>query len=107
MNRIRRFSENFTRSPTKGTPLRFDAEDEADPIHVQLGETNLTYENRQWISDSAGSKEAVKELLEKNQALEAENQLLRFKLGVMLDMVATSKMDSLVLQHKLKTERIQ
>ncbi|TPX67472.1 hypothetical protein CcCBS67573_g07479 [Chytriomyces confervae] len=86
MNRMRRFSESF-RSPSKSAPPHFDAEGEAEPIQLQLGTSVLRYENRMWLNEDSGSNEAVKELLAKNQALEAENQLLRFKMGVLLDMV--------------------
>ncbi|KAJ3222793.1 hypothetical protein HDU81_009604 [Chytriomyces hyalinus] len=97
MNRMRRFSESF-RSPSKSAPPHFDAEGEAEPIQLQLGTSVLRYENRMWLNEDSGSNEAVKELLAKNQALEAENQLLRFKMGVLLDMAATSKVDLVTLQ---------
>ncbi|KAI9342887.1 hypothetical protein BDR26DRAFT_858938 [Obelidium mucronatum] len=106
MNHIRRLSENIRRSPTKSAPPQFDAEECAEPIQLHLNGTTLHYENREWIVEDAGASSAqMKEIVEKNNALEAENQLLKFKLGVMLDMMATTKIDCLLMQQKMTVKQ--
>ncbi|KAJ3071031.1 translation initiation factor eIF3 subunit [Podochytrium sp. JEL0797] len=98
----------LTRSPSKSAPPQFDSEENAEPIQLHLNGTTLSYENREWATEDAGvSSAVVKELMEKNNALEAENQLLKFKLGVMLDMMATTKLDALTLQQKLNAQTPQ
>ncbi|KAI9362455.1 protein chibby-like protein 1 [Zopfochytrium polystomum] len=94
---LRRFSDSFKKSPVKQNPQRYDPEDESDPIRMVLGDVELVYENREW--QAAGGAES-KELAEKNRLLEVENQLLKFKLNMMMDMLSTAKLDLLTLQNE-------
>ncbi|TPX56649.1 hypothetical protein PhCBS80983_g04365 [Powellomyces hirtus] len=82
-----------------------EPEEEDTPfINLRLGDANMVYENLEWILDNPGeggrerASEALKEITEKNRALEAENQLLKFKVSVMQDMLAGTKLDMLKLQ---------
>ncbi|KND03749.1 uncharacterized protein SPPG_01205 [Spizellomyces punctatus DAOM BR117] len=99
----RRLSDGFRRSPIKEKPAYFTPQDD-DPIHLQLGEAHLIYEGNEWMLDGpvdAGSgraSQALHDLSEKNRILEAENQLLKFKIAVLTDMLAGTKLDMLQLQ---------
>ena len=45
---------------------------------------------------------AMKEVLERNRVLEGENQLLHFKLNVLLDMCAGNTLDTIQLHDELQ-----
>ncbi|KAI8846076.1 hypothetical protein BC829DRAFT_399180 [Chytridium lagenaria] len=95
MNRLRRFSESFrNKSPIKERNLNFESEEKELPITISLGDALLSYENRAWLAEGSINQE----LLEKNKMLEGENQLLKYKLALMLDMLTSTKLDLLVSQ---------
>ncbi|KAJ3207306.1 hypothetical protein HDU82_003887 [Entophlyctis luteolus] len=95
-------STNYQTFCDPRAPQLFDPEDVADPIQLHLDGCVMSYEDRVWLQkESDGSSPMLKELQDRNRALEAENQLLKFKIGVMLDMLATTKLDCAILQQKL------
>lgn len=100
----RRLSGSFFHSPTKETPTFFDGEEKVQPIKIQLGPVSLEYQNAVWnseskVEDDLRQQVAIKTQL--NKDLEIENQLLKFKVGVLIEMVATTKLDNLTFQQRL------
>ncbi|KPP61307.1 protein chibby1-like, partial [Scleropages formosus] len=55
---------------------------------MNIGGQSLKFEDGQWISDSGGSVSAkeVQKLKKRNLQLEEENNLLRLKIDILLDM---------------------
>ncbi|KAJ3381980.1 hypothetical protein HDU92_005013 [Lobulomyces angularis] len=92
--RSRSLSERVSRlgSPTKETPLYFESEKKCNPIRFQLGDYSLTYEDQTWKNDEYLNLE------EKMKGLEVENQLLKFKLQVLIDMLAGTRLDLIEFQ---------
>ncbi|KAL3896294.1 MAG: hypothetical protein SGCHY_004163 [Lobulomycetales sp.] len=93
-------------SPTKTkAPEFFELESNAAPIKLQLGDQNLHYSNLQWKSDLEEDYEAlqrsVDQLQERNRELEMENQLVKYKVSVLLDMLTASKLDLLEFQSRV------
>ncbi|KAJ3170924.1 hypothetical protein HDU87_008626 [Geranomyces variabilis] len=87
-------------------PFEPEENDEAY-IQLKLGDANFVYQNLEWILDGpvGGNREAaaaaLQEISEKNRSLEAENQNLKFRLAVMQDMLAGTKLDMIKLQAQL------
>ncbi|KAJ3114573.1 hypothetical protein HDU96_001943 [Phlyctochytrium bullatum] len=97
MNSLRRLSQSFRKSLVKDKGLNFDSEDQEPPISIVLGDTVLSYDNREWHAEGSVSDE----LIERNRILEGENQLLRYKLALLLDLLTAAKLDLFALQgHK-------
>ncbi|KAI8587685.1 hypothetical protein BDZ88DRAFT_424417 [Geranomyces variabilis] len=83
----------------------FEPEEEEEAyIQLKLGNANFVYQNLEWILDgpAGGNREAasaaLQEISERNRALEVENQNLKFRLAVMQDMLAGTKLDMIKLQ---------
>ncbi|KAI8923893.1 hypothetical protein BC831DRAFT_468626 [Entophlyctis helioformis] len=70
------------------------------PIRIQLGESQLVYEpeQQQWRKESERTG-GQRDLAERNRMLEGENQVLHFKVNVLLDMLAAAKLDVVQLQQ--------
>jgi hypothetical protein len=95
---------SFKWSPLKQPTQHYEEEDAEDPIQIKLGNVELTYDNRSWHIDGQSSgRSGVKaqELVERNRLLEAENQLLKYKMNVLLDMVCLSFWS---IEHKTLTK---
>ena len=93
---LRRFSDTLrSLSPTKkqshfgGANHHYENENQEDPIHLNIGGVSLLYENRSWRTDSENNNngEISASLIEKNRVLEGENQLLKYKLNILMEMV--------------------
>ncbi|KAI9090829.1 hypothetical protein DFS34DRAFT_653885 [Phlyctochytrium arcticum] len=95
----RRLSVSSRRSPSlKERAMFLRPTDNDDPIEMQLGKNQLVYNDNEWMLVGEGNTEGTRELAEKNRVLEGENQILKFKLAVLQDMLATTKLDMLQLQ---------
>ncbi|KAL7746582.1 hypothetical protein RI367_008109 [Sorochytrium milnesiophthora] len=98
----RRLSESVRRSPTKEyRQTIFD--DNNAPITLTLDGNELLYENGAWAAaqlDGSNFREQVDALTDRNKQLQEENQLLKFKLEILLDMLSVTKLDMLRLQTK-------
>ncbi|TPX40354.1 hypothetical protein SeMB42_g06045 [Synchytrium endobioticum] len=102
--RARRLSDSFSLSAPSPRLRQFEPETAAAPVKLKLGETTLIYEDHNWKRADGSSDKTVKmveNLTDRNRALEAENQLLKFKVNVLLDMLAGTKLDLLEIQKEL------
>ncbi|RKO84953.1 hypothetical protein BDK51DRAFT_27851 [Blyttiomyces helicus] len=108
---IRRLSDGLFRPAIKDKTPEIKPEAAADPIGIKLGDLELVYRDKEWVVEkgpappptapSPASVDAtLQQLIEKNRALEGENQLLKYKMNVLVDMLAGSKLDTLRLQGK-------
>lgn len=63
----------------------------------------LKFENGQWIAESGGTgaQKEVQRLQKRNQLLEEENNLLRLKVEVLLDMLTETTADSHLKEKEL------
>ncbi|KAJ1512753.1 hypothetical protein HMI54_008607 [Coelomomyces lativittatus] len=103
--RTRRFSENFRRSPLR-EPRTSNIDDHPAPISLVLDGNELIYEDGMWVAGNMEGmqlKEQLHVLTEKNQQLQEENQLLKFKLELLMDMLSVTKLDLLRLQETQKS----
>ncbi|KAI9138194.1 Chibby family [Paraphysoderma sedebokerense] len=100
----RRLSESLRRSPIK-EPRQTNFDDYTQPITVNLDGNELIYENNLWSAASIDGnhlKNQINALTEANQTLQEENQFLKFKIGILLDMLSVTKLDLLRLQDEHK-----
>ncbi|KAI8807725.1 hypothetical protein BJ742DRAFT_772903 [Cladochytrium replicatum] len=103
----RRLSDGmqFFRSPTKAIPPPVETDPHA-PITMTLADVNVQFdESGVWTAvdrrDHAKMEAEIAELGEKARLLDGENQVLKFKLNVVMDMLAGAKLDVLKLQQEL------
>ncbi|KAJ3051957.1 hypothetical protein HK097_007046 [Rhizophlyctis rosea] len=106
----------FRRSPIKDlrSPVVLETGEMVPPIVLRLGEAQLVYEGHEWRVDNgdiddimnhaSSRKGVVADLEERNRRLEGENEALKMKVDVLLDMLAVTKLDTLQLQEKLREE---
>ncbi|KAJ3034664.1 hypothetical protein HDV00_004803 [Rhizophlyctis rosea] len=100
--------------PNLKSPVVLESGEQVPPIVLRLGDAQLVYEDHEWRLDSgdiddimtqaSGRKGAMTDLQERNRKLEGENELLKMKIDVLLDMLAVTKLDALQLQDKLREE---
>ncbi|XP_062503654.1 protein chibby homolog 1-like isoform X2 [Corticium candelabrum] len=79
--------------------------DGGGPIRVCLGGQELVFEDGNWITESGSGAESSREVvrLKKHiRELTEENNLLKFKNELLLDMLVASNADSLVQQKELE-----
>ncbi|CAH1795362.1 unnamed protein product [Owenia fusiformis] len=71
------------------------------PIKVNLGGSEAVFEDGQWISDSSGGggRDIIK-MKKQNQQLIEENNLLKLKMDILLDMLAEATAET----HLKETE---
>lgn len=76
-----------------------------NPIKMSLSGQNLTYQNLNWRSDLEQDYEAlqrsVEQLQERNKNLEMENQMVKYKVSVLLDLLTASRLDLLEFQSRV------
>ncbi|KAH6563603.1 hypothetical protein BASA50_002743 [Batrachochytrium salamandrivorans] len=89
----RRWSSGVTKLQLGGLP----DEHSTQPIRVQLGDEIMIYEKNQWHRDTENKQ--MLDLNERNRMLEGENQVLHFKVNVLLDMLASSTLDAVQLKQ--------
>eukprot|EP00048_Salpingoeca_helianthica_P020361 m.6176 g.6176 ORF g.6176 m.6176 type:complete len:125 (-) comp4713_c0_seq1:52-426(-) len=76
------------------------------PIALNLGDYQMVYEDGCWRSENASAGQPNKELAlmrKRVQELSEENNMLKFKVEVLLDMLAINKADFQTLQKELDT----
>ncbi|XP_064478183.1 protein chibby homolog 1-like [Ornithodoros turicata] len=65
------------------------------PVELQLGSHRLQFKDGEWISAHEGAEthsQELEQLTEENKVLQEENNRLRLKVEVLLDMVATAEL---------------
>ncbi|XP_016401550.1 protein chibby homolog 1 [Sinocyclocheilus rhinocerous] len=74
---------------------------------MNIGVQSLKFEDGQWISESGGnvSGKEVQRLKKRNLQLEEENNLLRLKIEVLLDMLSESTAETHLIQKELEDVR--
>ncbi|KAI3629842.1 hypothetical protein MIR68_011277 [Amoeboaphelidium protococcarum] len=106
-------SNKFTLSPSgknsgaKG--IKFNRFADADaPIIMNLDGHELVFQNHTWQLDGAEEDQAkpsgsITQLRKENTNLQKENQLLKFKLELLIDMLSTTKLDLVNAELELKS----
>ncbi|KAI8796901.1 protein chibby 1 [Biomphalaria glabrata] len=77
-------------------------------VKVSLGGNEVAFENGLWINESAGGGASHKELLKlrkANQSLHEENNLLKLKIDILLDMLAETSAVSHFHENEVKQLR--
>ncbi|XP_060101442.1 protein chibby homolog 1 [Heteronotia binoei] len=72
---------------------------------MTLAGQSLKFENGQWIADSfggSGDHRETQRLLKRNQQLEEENNLLRLKVDLLLDMLSETTAESHLMEKELE-----
>ncbi|XP_069123593.1 protein chibby homolog 1-like [Argopecten irradians] len=75
------------------------------PIKVRLSGQEVTFENGMWVPEtgtSAASHKEVMKLRKANQQLQEENNLLKLKTDILLDMLAEASAVSHYHENELK-----
>ncbi|XP_027730051.1 protein chibby homolog 1 isoform X1 [Vombatus ursinus] len=72
---------------------------------MNLAGQSLKFENGQWIADSGacggGDRREAQRLRKRNQQLEEENNLLRLKVDILLDMLSETTAESHLMEKEL------
>ncbi|XP_072856217.1 protein chibby homolog 1 [Pogona vitticeps] len=74
------------------------------PVMTLTGQS-LRFENGQWITDSlggTGDRRETQRLRKRNQQLEEENNLLRLKVDILLDMLSETTAESHLMEKELE-----
>ncbi|XP_043923922.1 protein chibby homolog 1 isoform X1 [Protopterus annectens] len=71
---------------------------------MTVGGQSLKFENGQWIVESGGTgtQKEVQRLRKRNQQLEEENNLLRLKIDILLDMLSETTAESHLMEKELE-----
>ncbi|MEE6502632.1 hypothetical protein FKM82_004583 [Ascaphus truei] len=71
---------------------------------ISIAGQSLKFENGQWITESGGtgSQREVQRLRKRNQQLEEENNLLRLKSDILLDMLSETTAESHLREKELE-----
>uniref|UniRef100_A0A4W4FFK3 Chibby homolog 1 (Drosophila) n=1 Tax=Electrophorus electricus TaxID=8005 RepID=A0A4W4FFK3_ELEEL len=71
---------------------------------MNIGGQSLKFEDGQWITESGGtvSNKEVQKLKKRNLQLEEENNLLKLKIDILLDMLSETTAESHVMQKELE-----
>ncbi|NXT34502.1 CBY1 protein, partial [Pelecanoides urinatrix] len=72
---------------------------------VNLAGQSLKFENGQWVAESGsftGDHREMQRLRKRNQQLEEENNLLRLKVDILLDMLAETTAESHLMEKELE-----
>ncbi|XP_048377455.1 protein chibby homolog 1 isoform X2 [Stegostoma tigrinum] len=78
--------------------------DHGAPV-MNIGGQSLKFDNGQWVSESVGDSGVHKEvqrLRKRNQQLEEENNLLRLKIDILLDMLSETTAESHLMEKELE-----
>ncbi|XP_023670207.1 protein chibby homolog 1 [Paramormyrops kingsleyae] len=76
---------------------------------INLGDQSLKFEEGQWISESGGSVSGreMQRLKKRNLQLEEENNLLRLKVDILLDMLSETTAESHLMEKELEEVKTQ
>ncbi|XP_055033052.1 protein chibby homolog 1 [Misgurnus anguillicaudatus] len=71
---------------------------------MNIGSQSLKFEDGQWITESGGnvSGKEVQRLKKRNLQLEEENNLLKIKIEILLDMLSESTAETHLIQKELE-----
>ncbi|XP_046856475.1 protein chibby homolog 1-like [Xenia sp. Carnegie-2017] len=80
---------------------------ESGIIKLNLGDNKLVFEDGVWTSENSveggrGTVSNVKKLKEQNLQLKEENNLLHYKIEILLDMLAANKADLIVKDEEIE-----
>ncbi|XP_020371639.1 protein chibby homolog 1 [Rhincodon typus] len=78
--------------------------DHGAPV-MNIGGQSLKFDNGQWVSESVGDSgihKEVQRLRKRNQQLEEENNLLRLKIDILLDMLSETTAESHLMEKELE-----
>ncbi|XP_036416347.1 protein chibby homolog 1 [Colossoma macropomum] len=71
---------------------------------LNIGGQSLKFEDGQWVTESGGttSSKEVQKLKKRNMQLEEENNLLKLKIELLLDMLTETTAESHLIQKELE-----
>ncbi|MGH0118745.1 UNVERIFIED_CONTAM: hypothetical protein FKN15_005731 [Acipenser sinensis] len=71
---------------------------------MNIGGQSLRFEDGQWLAESGGSvsQKEVQRLKKRNVQLEEENNLLRLKIDILLDMLSETTAESHLMEKELE-----
>ncbi|KAG8441753.1 hypothetical protein GDO86_010797 [Hymenochirus boettgeri] len=71
---------------------------------INIAGQSMKFENGQWITESGGtaSQKEIQRLRKRNQQLEEENNLLRVKVDILLDMLSETTAESHLKEKELE-----
>ncbi|KFP10246.1 Protein chibby 1, partial [Egretta garzetta] len=72
---------------------------------MNLAGQSLKFENGQWVAESGsftGDRREMQRLRKRNQQLEEENNLLRLKVDILLDMLSETTAESHLMEKELE-----
>lgn len=100
MNKIkrqtRRLSDALRRSPIRNGARSVD--DVPDAITLKLGENDVIYSGGLWMGTDEAMHQRFADLVEENLCLQEENQSLKFKVDLLINLLAVTKLDLNALQ---------
>ncbi|CAL8283965.1 unnamed protein product [Merluccius merluccius] len=75
---------------------------------MNLGGQSLKFEEGQWVSESGGavSSKETQRLRKRNLQLEEENNLLKLKIDLLLDMLSETTAESHLMERELEEMKI-
>jgi hypothetical protein len=85
MDAARRVSE--TLSPTRNVPMYAHFNRQQAPFSIQLSDMTLTYDEQQTWQFDGDVNAMTDNLRSKSQQVDKENQVLKCKISILLDMV--------------------
>ena len=80
------------------------------PVKLRLGGNEVQFENGMWVQETGGggaSHKEVMKLRKENQQISEENNLLKLKIDILLDMLAEASAVSHYHETELKQLRTQ
>ncbi|NXS56721.1 CBY1 protein, partial [Brachypteracias leptosomus] len=75
---------------------------------MNLDGQSLKFENGQWVAESGsftGDRREMQRLLKRNQQLEEENNLLRLKVDILLDMLSETTAENHLMERELEEQK--
>eukprot|EP00033_Pygsuia_biforma_P003080 GCRY01003385.1.p1 GENE.GCRY01003385.1~~GCRY01003385.1.p1 ORF type:complete len:116 (-),score=18.25 GCRY01003385.1:344-691(-) len=100
-----RMANMFGRGKKKMPPPAKTAEEQPpllDSVSLHLGDTSLLFQNGKWLLDKSGDTESMVDVRNENEALRQENNLLKFKIQVLTDMLTLAHLDAKNAMAELK-----
>lgn len=87
-------------STASGNHVQSKRMNRPESVTMTLGDTTLSFKDGEWKRVSEAMENTIKDLNYRNEILSSQNQLLDFKLNMVMDMLALAKLD--LVQANLK-----
>ncbi|XP_048758028.1 protein chibby homolog 1-like isoform X1 [Ostrea edulis] len=100
-----RRSHSLSNLHLDATQTREEFGPDVGPVKLKLGGSEIQFDNGMWVAESSAggaSHKEVMKLRKQNQLLSEENNLLKLKIDVLLDMLAEATAVSHYHENELK-----